>query len=184
MTLDSRKNTKLVVAHIAAMAENRVIGRSGGMPWHIPEDFKFFKETTMGHAMIMGRKTWDSIGRVLPGRITILVTKNARFKAPDGALVTSSISAAIALCDAKKDEWGHECFIVGGGEIYKESLPIIDRIYLTLVHQKVDGDTYYPEFSTTEFRQIKNEPHLEGAVPFTFTIWDRIPVQKSLVRTS
>ena len=81
MTLDSRKNTKLVVAHIAAMAENRVIGRSGGMPWHIPEDFKFFKETTMGHAMIMGRKTWDSIGRVLPGRITILVTKNAQCQA-------------------------------------------------------------------------------------------------------
>lgn len=174
----STNDSKLIVAHIAAMAENRVIGRAGGMPWHIPDDFKYFKATTMGHAMIMGRKTWDSIGKLLPGRITILVTKNKAFKAPEGAFVTGSIAAAVALCEKNRETWGNECFIVGGGEIYKESLSIADRLYLTLVHQTVDGDTHYPQFSSKDFRQTKNEPHLDAVVPFTFTTWDRVSVTK------
>lgn len=162
------------ISHIVAMSENHVIGRSGGMPWHIPEDFKFFKATTMGHAMIMGRKTWDSIGKVLPGRLTIIVTRSRDFKAPAGIVVKDSVASAIEYCREHQSEWGHECFIVGGGEIYKQSLPIADRVYLTMVHRHVEGDTLYPPLPAGEFAQTYLEPHLEATVPFSFSTWDRI----------
>jgi dihydrofolate reductase len=166
--------SEMIISHIAAMAQNRVIGRAGGMPWHIPEDFKFFKATTMGHAMIMGRKTWESIGKPLPGRLTIVVTKNSKLILPEGVILAPSIKEALRYCHEHRATWGSECFIVGGGEIYKESLPRANRIYLTLVHQTVDGDTFYPEISTAEFHQIKCEPHLDGPVPFSFTTWERL----------
>lgn len=163
----------MVISHIVAMAENRVIGRAGGMPWHIPEDFKFFKATTMGHAMIMGRKTWESIGRALPGRLTIVVTRTQDFAVPEGVVVKPSIEAAIDYCGKHSEDWGEEIFIVGGGDIYKQSLPKTNRIYLTMIHKTVDGDTVYPEFSQSEFHQTTSEPHLDAAVPFTFTTWER-----------
>jgi dihydrofolate reductase len=162
------------ISHIVAMSENRIIGRSGGMPWHIPEDFKFFKATTMGHAMIMGRKTWESIGRPLPGRLTIVVTKSHDFSTPSGVVVKDSIDSAIQYCMDHQKTWGDECFIVGGGEIYKQSLSLVDRIYLTIVHQSVDGDTEYPALPKREFQQTHCEPHPKASIPFTFTTWDRI----------
>ena len=162
------------ISHIVAMSENNVIGRNGGMPWHIAEDFKFFKATTMGHAMIMGRKTWESIGKVLPGRLTIVVTRSKDFRAPNGVLIKDSIDSAIEYCREHHNEWGHECFIVGGGEIYRQSLHLVDRIYLTLIHQPVAGDTTYPPLPSLEFKQIKTEAHLEAPVPFTFKTYDRI----------
>ena len=163
----------MIISHIVAMAENRVIGRAGGMPWHIPEDFKFFKATTMGHALIMGRKTWDSIGRVLPGRLTIIVTRNTDFIAPENVIVKPSIESAIEYCELHKSQWGDECFIVGGGDIYKQSMNLTNRIYLTMVHNHVEGDTYYPEVPQSEFLKIKSDPHLDAAVPYTFTTWER-----------
>jgi dihydrofolate reductase len=164
----------MIVSHIAAMSENRVIGRAGGMPWHIPEDFKFFKETTMGHAMIMGRKTWDSIGRALPGRLTIVVTRDKTFSAPNGVLIKDSIKDAISYCETNQDKWGKECFIVGGGEIYKQSINTANRLYLTMIHQTVEGDTLYPEIPPQEFKQIKNEPKDNGSFKFSFTTWERV----------
>lgn len=155
------------------MSENRVIGRDGGMPWHIPEDFKFFKKTTMGHAMIMGRKTWDSIGRPLPGRLSIVISRSASLDLPDGVLQCASVDEAIQQCDALRSQWGDECFIVGGGEIYRQTLPMTNRIYLTVVHKMIDGDTFYPEFSPNEFKQTKSEAHLSAPLPFTFTTWER-----------
>lgn len=163
----------MIVSQIVAMAENRIIGRQGGMPWHIPEDFKFFKSTTMGHAMIMGRKTWDSIGRTLPGRLTIVVTRQPASTLPETVVIKPSIEEAIHYCKTHKNQWGDECFIVGGGEIYRQSMHLTDRIYLTLIHKSVDGDTSYPDLPAGQFHQTSSEPHLDAPTPFTFTRWDR-----------
>ena len=168
----------MIVSQIVAMAENRVIGRDGGMPWHLPEDFKFFKATTMGHCIIMGRKTWDSIGRALPGRQSIVVSRSPEFKPPIGVICKSSVEDAIAYCQNHQERWGDECFIIGGGEIYRQSLPKVNRIYLTKVHMTVEGDTSYPEISPSEFRQVKLEAHLEAAVPFTFTTLERVEAER------
>ncbi len=155
------------------MAENRVIGRAGGMPWHIPEDFKFFKATTMGHAMIMGRKTWNSIGRQLPGRLTIVITRNQNFEAPAGVIVKSTLEDAVTYCRDHQSQWGSDCFIVGGGELYKQSMTIVDRIYLTLIHKSIDGDTLYPDVPVSVFEKVKDEQHLDAPIPYSFTTWDR-----------
>lgn len=163
----------MFIHHIVAMAENHVIGRAGGMPWHIPEDFKFFKSTTMNHAMIMGRKTWDSIGRALPGRATVVVTRSKDFKAPQGVIVKPTVDEAIAWCKDHAQTWGAEVFVVGGGEIYRQTLPFVDKVYLTKVHSEVEGDTTYPEFSTEEFSLISSTPHLDAEVPFTFLTYQR-----------
>jgi len=163
----------MIISHIVAMSENRVIGRDGGMPWHIPEDFKFFKKTTMGHAMIMGRKTWDSIGRPLPGRLSIVVSRTASLDLPEGVIQCASVDEALQKCDALREHWGEECFIVGGGEIYRQTLPLTNRIYLTVVHKTIDGDTFYPEFPTSAFKQTKSEAHPSAPLPFTFTTWER-----------
>lgn len=160
------------INHIVAMAENRVIGRAGGMPWHIPEDFKFFKTTTMGHAMIMGRKTWDSIGRPLPGRLTIVVTRNSNFKAPAEVVIKATLEDAISHCRQHQQQWGSECFIVGGGELYKQSMSVVDRVYLTLIHKSIDGDTTYPEIPET-FRKISEERHNDSPIPYSFTTWEK-----------
>jgi dihydrofolate reductase len=161
------------ISHIVAISENHIIGCAGRMPWHIPEDFKFFKQTTMGHAIIMGRKTWESIGRALPGRLSIIVTRSKSLPVPAGVIIKDSIEAAITYCRDHQADWGSECFIVGGGEIYKQSLPLISRVYLTIVHKTVDGDTVYPRLPTDEFKQTHSEPHLSAAIPYTFTTWDR-----------
>ena len=138
------------ITHIVAMADNRVIGRDGGMPWHIPEDFKFFKKTTMGRALVMGRKTYASIGRALPGRLNVVVTRDAAFHA-DGVVAQPSLDAALAYCRAHSAEWGEEIFVIGGGEIYRQTLAAAERIYLTQVHRTVDGDTTYPALDLTAF---------------------------------
>lgn len=164
----------MIVSHIVAMSENRVIGKDGGMPWHIPEDFKFFKNTTMGHALIMGRKTWDSIGRPLPGRLSLVVSRSNSLKLPQDVVQCPSVQDALRYCETSKDQWGDECFIVGGGEIYRQTLPLTNRIYLTIIHQTVSGDTTYPDFSAQEFEQVKNEAHLSAPIPFSFTTWERI----------
>lgn len=160
------------INHIVAMAENRVIGRDGGMPWHIPEDFKFFKETTMGHAMIMGRKTWESIGRALPGRLTIVITRNHDYKVPPTVVVKSTLEDAVAYCREHQSQWGAECFIVGGGELYKQSMLRVDRIYLTMIHKSIDGDTFYPEIPAS-FAKIKEEHHMDSPTPYSFTTWEK-----------
>jgi dihydrofolate reductase len=161
------------IHHIVAASENRVIGRQGGMPWHIPEDFKFFKATTMGHAMIMGRKTWKSIGRALPGRLTIVITRDTSLIVPAGVVIKRSIDDAINYCDSQKATWGDQCFIVGGGEIYKQTMDRAHQIYLTVVHKQIDGDTYYPEIDQAQFVKISQEDHLDASIPFSFTVWLR-----------
>ncbi len=133
-----------MITHIVAMAAGRVIGADGGMPWHIPEDFKFFKATTMGHAMIMGRKTFDSIGRPLPGRLTIVVTRRPEDGTVAGGVYVPSVAAALAHAASVRAVWGDEVFVIGGGELFRDTLGMVGRVHITLVEQVVAGDTYYP----------------------------------------
>ena len=132
------------ISVIVAMARNRVIGASNRIPWHLPAELKLFKTITMGHHMIMGRNTWESIGRILPGRTTVVVTRQSDYKVP-GAIVTGSLDDAIAACGSDP-----EIFVIGGAQLYAAALPSADRIYLTEVDAEVAGDTSMPDFDLGE----------------------------------
>jgi len=137
------------LAIVVAMTEDRVIGKNGGLPWHLPEDLKHFREVTMGHAIIMGRKTHDSIGRALPGRENIVITRrvDARF---EGCKVVDTIEGAIAAARRGGDE---EPRVIGGSSIYALALPLCTRIFLSEVHQEVDGDTFFPEVDWADWTE-------------------------------
>jgi dihydrofolate reductase len=141
------------VSIIAAMSENRVIGRDGRLPWHLPEDMRRFRRLTTGHTVIMGRRTYESLGAPLAGRSCVVITRDVDFRAP-GALVVHSLEDALQC--AAGDE---ETFIAGGSEVYRLALPRADRIYLTVVHAQLDGDTHFPEFDD-EHWTIVEEEHL------------------------
>lgn len=148
---------------IVAMARNRVIGAKGAMPWHLPEELKRFKQLTMGHPLIMGRRTWESIGRPLPGRTMIVVTRQPDYRAP-GALVVHSLDEALA---AAGDD--PEIFVIGGEEIFRAALPRADRLYLTTVEADVPGDTFMPEIDWAAWREIDAREHpADGRNPFAF----------------
>ncbi len=135
----------MIVSAIAAVSENQVIGRDGDLPWHLPDDMKFFQRTTMGHHVITGRKNWETIPlkyRPLKGRTNIVVTRSANYEAR-GALVAGSLEEALDLARNGGDE---EAFLIGGGQIYREALgnDLVDRVYLTRVHAQIQGDTTFP----------------------------------------
>lgn len=132
----------MIISLIVAMDEKRGIGKAGKLPWRLSSDLKRFRELTMGHHMIVGRKTFESIGKPLPGRQMIVVTRNASFKA-DGCLVAGSVQAALALARERGET---EVFVIGGAEIYSQTLDAADRVYLTQVHAEVDADTFFPEW--------------------------------------
>lgn len=140
---------------VVAMSENRVIGRDGTLPWHLPGDLKFFKETTTGHRIVMGRKTFDSIGRALPKRETIVLTHNRSFKAPLGVIVLHNPEEVLALPPSER-----QTYIVGGAGIYRIFLPWCEGVYLTTVKRSAEGDTFLPPFEE-EFlleREIEDQP--------------------------
>ena len=145
------------VSIIVAMARNRVIGRDGQLPWHIPEDLKRFKQLTMGHHIVMGRKTWDSLGRLLPGRRHVIVSRQPDYRVP-GAQIVRSLDTAIAACAG--DE---EIFIIGGGEIYRQALTLTDRIYLTQVALDAEGDTAFPELQPQNWKEAAREHKVDPA---------------------
>ncbi|WP_406666032.1 type 3 dihydrofolate reductase [Gallaecimonas sp. GXIMD1310] len=128
------------LALIAAMAEDRIIGRDNTMPWHLPADLKHFKAVTLGKPVLMGRKTFESIGRPLPGRRNLVITRQRQFH-PEGVEVFSSLSAALASCQDAA-----EVMVIGGGQIYTEALPLADRLYLTFIAAKITGDTRFPDW--------------------------------------
>jgi len=140
---------------VVAMSENRVIGRDGDLPWKISADLKHFKAVTMGHPIIMGRKTWDSIGRPLPGRENIVITRNPDFEA-DGVVRAPSAEEALNRC---RDAGADKAMIIGGGQIYADVMDIADTIELTEVHEVVDGDTVFPEISSEVWREVARELH-------------------------
>ena len=136
---------------IVAMAKNRVIGADNRIPWHLPNELKLFKTLTMGHHIVMGRKTYESIGRLLPGRTTVIVTRQKDY-AVEGALVAHSVAEALAAC-----EGDDEVFVIGGADLFRETLPIADRLYLTTVDAEPEGDTFMPAFDMKEWSETRSE---------------------------
>ena len=142
--------TQAVIAVIVAVAANGVIGRDGGLPWRIAEDMKWFRSRTEGRPLVMGRKTWESFPkRPLPGRTNIVVTRQAGYRA-EGGVVTGTLEAALEIACG---EASAEIMIIGGAELYRLALPLVDRIYLTSVHEDVVGDTYFPEIDLTQWNE-------------------------------
>jgi dihydrofolate reductase len=156
----------MTLSIIVAMSENRVIGKDNAIPWHLPGDLPRFKRITMGHPIIMGRKNYESIGRVLPGRTNIIITRQADYHI-DGAIICSSVDEALAQCDGEQ-----EIFIIGGGEIYTQTIDRADRIYLTTIHEHVDGNVYFPEFDEADFVQIEREDY-NAPVQHSFMVLER-----------
>lgn len=155
----------MIISLVAAVAENGVIGRDGVLPWRLPGDLRFFKRLTTGHTIIMGRRTWDEIQRPLPDRRNIVITRSEDRDFP-GALRAASLDAALAL--ASTDE---EVFVIGGGEIFREALPVADRMYLTQVHAVVEGDTRFPAWDPAEWRVASEERFAaDERNPHAFTI--------------
>jgi dihydrofolate reductase len=142
------------ISIVVAMSENRVIGVDNHLPWNIPEDLKRFKKITNGHPILMGRKTYESIGRVLPGRTNIIITRNRDYRV-EGAATCGSLAEALEW--AGRAPGSEEVFVIGGGEIFREVLPRVDKIYLTVVHWPFEGDVFFPEFPEDDFREVHRE---------------------------
>ena len=154
----------MTVTLIAAVARNGVIGAGGGIPWHLPEDFAHFKATTLGHTLVMGRATYESIGRPLPGRTTIVLTRDPDWLA-EGVLVANSLEDALALAEG-------DVFVAGGAAVYEAALPYADEQLLSEIDLEPEGDTYYPDFDRAEWPEVSREHHegfdvvrLERAMP-------------------
>jgi dihydrofolate reductase len=158
---------------IVAMASNSVIGHNGGIPWKIPGEQKMFKEITMGHSLIMGRITHETIGRALPGRTNIVISRQADYEAPD-CIVVNDFNSALQACDPAESE----AFIIGGGQIFRDTISHADRIYLSVLPKEVHGDTYFPAFSESDFEIIKCD-YIDKVVPYYFYIYERISGSKS-----
>ena len=157
------------ISFIVAYAANRVIGKDGNLPWHLSEDLKRFRQITMGHHIVMGRKTWESIGRLLPGRKHIIISRKPGYIVP-GATVVDSMDAAIAA--ALGDS---EIFVIGGGEIYALVLPVADRILATEIDRKYGGDTFFPELEEGIWSETLREPRHDeaGGSGYSFVVYER-----------
>ena len=153
------------------MASNRVIGRNNSLPWHLPEDLKYFKATTLGHCIIMGRKTWESIGRPLPGRTSIVVTTNNDYHA-EGARVVNSLEAAVKLAESIAVIDGtDEAFVIGGAGLYAAAIPHAQRFHLTRVHAEVEGDTKLKEFDESQWQEVRRIEHsCDADNPYDYSI--------------
>ena len=159
------------VSLVVAMGSNRAIGAQGKLPWHIPEDLKRFKALTLGHPIVMGRKTYESIGRLLPGRTSVIVTRERGYAVP-GALVAHSLDEAIVQCtDAE------EVFVIGGGELFSEALPRAQRIYLTHVDLAPPADTFFPPLDPAHWREVRCETlarRTDGTVLAALQVLERV----------
>jgi dihydrofolate reductase len=155
---------------IVAMARNRVIGSGGALPWRLSADLRRFKRLTMGHPIIMGRRTFESIGRPLPGRATIVVTRSPEFR-PPGVSVAGSLPDALRLAGDTD-----EAFVIGGGQVFAESMPLADRLYLTAVDADVEGDTFFPPFDESAWRLVEESSQPaddKNEFPSRFLVYDR-----------
>lgn len=162
----------MIISLIVAMDEKRGIGKAGNLPWRLSSDLKRFRELTMGHHLIVGRKTFDSIGKPLPGRQTIVVTRNRIFR-PGGCIVVGSVAEALELARERGET---EVFIIGGAEIYSQALDVADRVYLTQVHVEADADTFFPDLNLNEWieKQTTYQPADDkNQYAFTFKVLER-----------
>ena len=164
----------MILSLIVAMSEDNAIGVNNGLPWHLPDDLKFFKKNTLNKPIIMGRKTFDSLGKPLPNRLNIVISFNADLNLPDGVLLFNNIESVIQYLESKKTE---EAFIIGGGMMFEKCLNRVDRLYITRVHATFkDADTYFNNLNTDEFRLLWNEKHQadeKHKYSFTFQIFDK-----------
>lgn len=161
-----------MISLLVAMDEKRGIGKAGKLPWHLSSDLRRFRELTMGHHLIAGRKTFESIGKPLPGRHTIVLSRNSSFK-PEGCFLARSVEDAIALARERGET---EVFVIGGAEIYAQALDAADRIYLTQVHAEVDADTFFPEFDRDDWIVTQHLDHPadeKNQYAFTFMLLER-----------
>ena len=158
----------MLISLIVAMASNRVIGYQGDIPWKIPGEQRMFKKITLGHVVIMGRKTYESLARPLPGRTNIVVTRQTDYQAP-GCIVAQDFDGAIK--SSPTDE--NEAFIIGGGQLYHEALSLSGRIYITVIPREMPGDTFFPEIPETDFEISKSE-FVDGVEPYHFYIYERV----------
>ncbi|WP_226530521.1 dihydrofolate reductase [Metabacillus niabensis] len=161
-----------MISLIVAMDKYRLIGRDNQLPWHLPQDLAYFKKVTMNHKIIMGRKTFESIGRPLPGRENIIVTRDSTYS-QEGCTILHSIDEILEL-SSRSDE---ELFVIGGAEIFKEILPVSDRLYITEIDDEFEGDTYFPDRKETEWKKISVEKGTKDAknpYDFEFVVYEKI----------
>jgi len=157
--------TRIVL--VAAVAANGIIGANGKLPWHLPEDLKHFKRVTLGHPVIMGRKTWESLKGPLPGRDNIVVTRTAGYETP-GAAVASSLEAALALCLGEP-----VAFVVGGSSLFAESLPSAAGLVMTEIHKDFEGDTWFPPYDRSRWKESQREQHVTAdGMKFDFVLYE------------
>jgi dihydrofolate reductase len=160
-----------MISYIVAMDKNRTIGKDNQLPWHLPADLQFFKRVTMGHPIIMGRKTYESIGKPLPGRENIVVTRNQEYKL-EGCTVIHSVEALIKFAEEKKEE----VFVIGGAELFKATFSNTDRLYITMIEHEFEGDTFFPEFKESDWKLVSQEkgPKDEkNPYDYSFNIYER-----------
>ncbi|MBY5958179.1 type 3 dihydrofolate reductase [Membranicola marinus] len=163
----------MILSAIVAISSNNVIGKDNDLPWYLPADLKYFKKTTLGHPVIMGRKSYESIGRPLPKRTNIVVTRDPYFISSN-ILVAHSIGEAVELA---RDTDSEEVFIIGGAMVYEHSLPHLNRLYITEVHGEFEGDTFFPEWNPEEWKLVSEEPHLaddKNEYNYVFKVYERI----------
>ena len=171
-----------MVAHIVAAAKNGVIGRDGELPWHIPEDLKWFKDRTRSHALIMGRKTFEAVEHPLPHRLNVVITRQSGYKpkeskAPNAPVhIVKSLAEALDHCKKHASKWGNEIFIIGGGEIYHQSVDLVDTIFLTRIHKNYEGDATYPDPDERVFQLVERIDRTSPE-PFSFLTYKRTQTQ-------
>jgi len=161
----------MTISLLVAASENNVIGKDGKLPWHLPNDLKFFKNTTWGMPVIMGRKTFQSEAASLPGRTNIVISRKENWDHPKNVKVAKSIQDGLKLAEETD---AREVFIIGGGEIFKQSIQLADKIYMTRVHTTLDGDTFFPEIRKSQWKLIKNQDFSadkKHAYPYSFEVW-------------
>jgi len=161
----------MLISAIVAVSENNVIGRDGHLPWHLSQDLKRFKAITTGHAIILGRKNYEDIGRPLPNRVNYVLTRNKDFQAP-GCIVCSSLEEALEAARASGET---ECFIIGGAAVYREAMPQVEKVYFTKVLSNVDGDVFFPEWQSgfEKLSEEKFEADEKNDFPTVFEVWKR-----------
>jgi dihydrofolate reductase len=173
---DSLPDDAVRVSLIVAMASNRCIGMNNELPWRLPEDLKYFKQVTSGKAIIMGRATYDSLGRPLPNRTNIVMTRDANWEGPIGTRVVHSLEAALALAEAVAvSNYQDEVVVIGGAQIYAQLLPQVDRLYITEVHTVVAGDAFFPELNAADWQEISRRSCADesSGIGYDFVVYDR-----------
>ena len=170
--------TDVKLSLIVAMAKNRAIGLNNTLPWHLPEDLKYFKSVTMGKPIVMGRKTFDSIGRPLPGRLNIVITRNSEWQHA-GVKTASSLQQAMSIAEAQLAEQDdsaglEEVMVIGGEEIYRTAIDLADRLYITRVQATVQGDAFFPAYNEADWLEVsRQEPDVQGETPYFFQVLER-----------